>query len=674
MGTDMTVIDSFPRPVRHIENTWITLSDGCRLAARIWLPEDAESDPVPAVLEYLPYRKRDGTAVRDALTHPYFAGHGYAAVRVDMRGNGDSDGLMRDEYLAQEQDDALEVIEWLRAQPWCTGAVGMIGISWGGFNGLQVAYRRPEGLKAVVTICSTVDRYADDIHYKGGCLLNENLGWSATMFSYSSRPPDPALVGESWRETWLKRLENNPLLAADWLRHQRRDAYWKHGSICEDYSRIEAAVLAVGGWNDAYTNAVPAMLANLKAPARGLIGPWLHKYPHFAVPGPAIGFLQECLRWWDRWLKGIDTGVMSDPALRAYMQDAVPPRASYATRPGRWVQETAWPSADIEQQLFFLNPDGLGVEPGPATPQAISSPLATGTAGGEYCMIWLGPEGPTDQRFDDAGSLCFDTAPLGESLEILGAPTVDLSLSSNRPVAQVTVRLCDVAPDGTSARVSYGVFNLTHRHGHDTVAPLEPGKPESVTVTLDDIGYVFPPGHRARLAISTSYWPMIWPSPEPVTLEVKTGESRLTLPRRPRHDGEITPTFEPAETAPPLRQETLRESDNRRTVTRDVESGRVEVRIEDDFGKYRNLEHGLITGGVGRETHTIDPDDPLSARSTTHWTQELERDDWKVRTETFSAMRADATHFHLTGRIEAYEGDVLIFERDLAESLERDGI
>ena len=670
----MTKVDTYPRAVREIENTWITLADGCRLAARIWLPEDSEADPVPAILEYLPYRKRDGTAVRDALTHPYFAGHGYAAVRVDMRGNGDSEGLMRDEYLAQEQDDALEVIAWLRAQTWCTGDVGMIGISWGGFNGLQVAYRRPEGLKAVVTICSTVDRYADDIHYKGGCLLNENLGWSATMFSYSSRPPDPALVGEAWREIWLERLRNNPLLAIDWLRHQRRDAYWAHGSICEDYGRIEAAVLAVGGWNDAYTNAVPAMLANLKAPVRGLIGPWLHKYPHFAVPGPAIGFLQECLRWWDHWLRGVDTGVTDDPALRVYMQDAVPPRARYPNRPGRWVQEAVWPSPDIVPGVRFLNTDGLGDVPGVASALPVSSPVTTGTAGGEYCMIWLGPEGPTDQRADDAGSLCFDTPILGKAVEILGGPEVELVLSSDRPVAQLAVRLCDVAPNGESGRVTYGVLNLTHRDGHDTVSPLVSGEQIRVTVTLDDIGYVFPPGHRIRLAISTSYWPMLWPSPERATVHVIAGESRLTLPERPRRADETSPCFEPAVTAPPLDQETPRPSDNKRTITTDVESGRVEIRIEDDFGKSKNLDHGLITGGVGREVHVISPDDPLSARSETHWTQELERGDWRVRTETFSAMWSDATHFHLTGRLEAYEGEVLVFDRDYAESIERDGI
>ena len=299
------------RPLTENPDYGITLSDGCRLSARVWMPKDAQDDPVPVILEYLPYRKRDGTCARDALTHPWFAERGYACVRVDMRGNGDSEGVMEDEYTQQELDDACEVIADLAAQPWCNGRVGMMGISWGGFNGLQVAAMQPEALKAVITLCSTVDRFADDIHYKGGCLLNENLGWGATMWSYSSRAPDPALRPD-WREMWLERLEAEPFLPSVWLRHQSRDAYWQHGSVSEDYSKLKAKVLAIGGWGDAYKNAVPQLVDALPG-AKGIVGPWVHKYPHFAVPEPRIGFLQEALRWWDRWLKDVDTGVEDDP-------------------------------------------------------------------------------------------------------------------------------------------------------------------------------------------------------------------------------------------------------------------------------------------------------------------------------------------------------------------------
>jgi len=302
----------------------IVLADGTRLSARAWLPETDE--PVPAILEYLPYRKRDGTVERDALTHPWFAENGYACLRVDTRGNGDSEGLMFDEYTEVELADCEAVIDWIATQPWCSGAVGMMGISWGGFNSLQLAARQPAALKAIVTLCSTVDRFADDIHYKGGCLLNENLGWSATMFSYSSRPPDPALVGDAWREMWLDRVRNLPMLAATWLEHPTRDDYWRHGSVCEDFASIQAATLAVGGWGDAYVNAVPALVENLSAPVKGITGPWVHKYPHFAAPEPRIGFLQEALRWWDRYLMGVENGVENEPDWRGYLLESRTPR------------------------------------------------------------------------------------------------------------------------------------------------------------------------------------------------------------------------------------------------------------------------------------------------------------------------------------------------------------
>ncbi|MBL8582038.1 MAG: CocE/NonD family hydrolase, partial [Rhizobiaceae bacterium] len=332
------------RPIKIIRHAEIPMSDGVVLSAQIWLPVDAEQDPVPAILEYLPYRKRDGTADRDALNHPYVAEHGYACIRVDMRGAGDSEGVLLGEYLKQEQDDALEVLAWIEAQPWSTGSVGMIGISWGGFNGLQIAARRPKQLKAVISLCSTDDRYNDDIHFMGGCLLVDKFSWGSSMFSIAPTPPDPALVGDKWRELWHGRLEQGGLYVEEWHRRQRRDEFYRHGSICEDYGAIEAATYLVGGWMDGYTNPIFRMLEHLNCPRKGLVGPWAHKYPNFAQPGPQIGFLQECLRWWDKWLKGIETGIMDEPMLRAWVQDTVPPRTHYGERPGRWVGDPAWPS------------------------------------------------------------------------------------------------------------------------------------------------------------------------------------------------------------------------------------------------------------------------------------------------------------------------------------------
>jgi hypothetical protein len=636
----------------------IVLSDGTRLSARIWRPADGR--PVPAILEYLPYRKRDGTCARDALTHPYFAARGYACIRVDMRGNGDSDGVMEDEYAPQEQADALEVIDWLAAQPWCDGNVGMMGISWGGFNALQVAALDPKPLKAIITLCSTVDRFADDIHYKGGCLLNENLGWGGTMWSYSSRPPDPALVGEKWREMWLERLENLPFLAAKWLEHQSRDAYWQHGSVCEDYSAIKAATLAVGGWGDAYKNAVPALVRNLSAPVKGIIGPWVHKYPHFAVPEPRIGFLQEALRWWDRWLKGVDTGVEQDPDLRYYLMDGVRPATWYEHRPGRWIAMSRDPGEVPVQRLPFGRGRRLG-DGGAELDEIIASIQTTGSAGGEYCAIWLGPELPGDQRCDDSLSVCFDSDPVGADVDIVGAPAVRLRLRSDAPQGQLAVRLCHVHPDGASTRITWGVLNLAHRDGAADPQPMPVGEEVGLTLQLDQIAYRLPAGHRLRVAISNAYWPMVWPAPEQGSLTLTAGY--LDLPVRPTADDDEW-QFAPPDAAAPWATHTLRESSNSRVTKTDHGTGYMILVIEDDFGEIEDADHGLITGGIAQERWVIHPDDPTSAVGETSWTQTLRRGDWSVRTVATTRMWSDATHFHMRARIEAFEGRTLLYARD----------
>ncbi|HXV26035.1 MAG TPA: CocE/NonD family hydrolase [Alphaproteobacteria bacterium] len=669
----MEIVTRFPRAVREIVNAEIPLSDGTRLAARIWLPEDAEKNPVPAILEYLPYRKRDGTSERDALTHPYYAGHGYACLRVDMRGSGESEGLLLDEYLKQEQDDALEVIDWIAAQGWCTGSLGIIGISWGGFNGLQIAARRPKPLKAIVTIASTDDRYADDIHHMGGCLLNDNLSWASTMFAYMSRPPDPALVGERWRQMWMYRLENTPLLIDNWLRHQRRDAFWKHGSVCENYADIECAVYAVGGWADGYSNAVPRLLAGLKSPRKGLIGPWAHKYPHFAKPGPAIGFLQETLRWWDQWLKGKDTGIMAEPMYRVWMEDPVRPAAYLPHRPGRWVAEPSWPSKNIRPVRFMLNPFRLAEAAEPETPITFSSPQDTGLDAGAWCPYGLGPDLPTDQREEDGKSLCFDGEVLTKPVEILGAPVVDVELTSDRPVAMIAARLCDIHPDGVSERVSYGLLNLTHRESHEHPSPLVPGRRYRVRVQLNDIAHSFKPGHRIRLTLSTSYWPTAFPMPEPVLMTLFTGVSSLELPvRLPRKEDQELKDFPPPEGAPPLAETTLREHATKRLVERDLATDECVFTRHEDTGTYRIDSIDLTIDQIKTGTYRVKSDDPLSADIEIKWTQKLARDDWQVRTETATRFRATREEFLIDATLDAYEAGKRIYTQTWERRIRRD--
>ncbi|WP_298859488.1 CocE/NonD family hydrolase [uncultured Sulfitobacter sp.] len=659
--------DNDLRTVAEDPDHAIILADGTRLSARIWQPEDAVDDPVPLILEFLPYRKRDGTCARDALTHPYFAARGYACARVDMRGNGDSEGLMEDEYTAQELADAVEVIQWAAAQPWCNGHVGMMGISWGGFNSLQVAALAPDALKAIITLCSTVDRFADDIHYKGGCLLNENLGWGATMWSYSSRAPDPALR-ENWREMWLERLENEPFLPAVWLQHQRRDAYWQHGSVCEDYSKIKAKVLAIGGWGDAYKNAVPKLVEALDG-AKGIVGPWVHKYPHFAAPEPRIGFLQEALRWWDRWLKGIDTGVEADPDYRAYLMDGLRPATWFTERPGRWIAENHGATQHLPVQTFHLTETG-GLDEAPQMLEAkIASPAHCGAAAGEYCAIWLGPEMAGDQRGDDALSTVFTSASLDADMDLVGAPRLTLTLKCNKPQGQIAVRLNHIHPDGAATRITYGVLNLSHRNSAADPQPMPPNKAEEITLDLDHIAYRVPKGHRIRVSISTAYWPLIWPSPEATQITLTQGS--LTLPQRPTAGGDEV-SFLPPEAAAPWQTIEIRPENHIRRQEVDMTTGIHSLVIEDDFGKLRDAEHGLISGSIARERWDIHPDDPLSARGFCDWEDEIERDDIRLRTRAQCTMHSDVTTFYLTAKIEAWENDKLIYTREQSDAIPRD--
>jgi putative CocE/NonD family hydrolase len=668
-------VTSFPRQVREIETLWIPLAGGVKLAARMWLPHDAEQRPVPAILEYLPYRRRDGTAVRDSHMHPYIAGHGYACMRVDMQGSGDSDGLLTDEYLPLELEDGVEVIAWLARQPWCSGTVGMIGNSWGGFNGLQIAALRPPALKAIITSCSTDDRYADDVHYMGGCLINDNQRWASTMLSHNSRPPDPTVVGERWRAMWFDRLENSGLWIRNWMEHPRRDAFWKHGSVCENYADIRCAVYAVGGWLDAYTNAIPRLMQHLTCPKKAMIGQWGHRFPHMALPGPPVGFLQEALRWWDKWLKGVETGVMDEPALRIWMQDSVPPKTFHRKMPGRWVAEPSWPPPSVTPTRLHFAPGRLSRSGGSAEALTIQSPQTLGWTFGKWCPYGLFPDLPSDQRDEDGGALVFETAPLDETVEVLGTPVVELELSSDKPQALVCARLSDVHPSGAATRVSYGLLNLTHRDSHEHPEPLTPGRSCKVRVKLNDLAQVFPKGHRIRIALSTTYWPLVWPSPEAATLTVHTGGSALVLPVRGASALDATLKPLPRHELPEvLKSTTVRAGRISQKLSKDRPTGALRYVFENDGGSTLLDGIDLTTSSWMRDTFSIHPEDPLSARGEVTSIAGYGRGDWQVETHGRTVLTATATSFEIEATLDAYEGGVRVFAKNWKVSIPRDNV
>lgn len=651
------------------ENTWIELPDGRRLAARLWLPNDVDSKPAPAILEYLPYRLGDGTAARDEGNYPVFAAAGYAGVRVDMAGNGDSDGYMFDEYVEDELASGEEVIAWIAAQPWCSGAVGMIGISWGGFNGLQIAMRRPPALQAIVTVCSTHDRYRQETHYIGGCVLNDNFNWGAQMTAYSSRPPDPD-VRSDWREIWLDRVQRLPFMAANWLRHQHHGAYWQHGSVCEDWAAIQCAVLAIGGWADSYSDTPAVLVEKLTAPVRALVGPWEHRYPNIAKIEPRADFHREVVRWFDKYLKGEDNGADALPAYRAYLQEHGTPSAKLIPRAGRWVAEAELPTK-TPPLILHLAPNKLTAKPTTAE-VIVCSEQDIGLASGNYCAgMRVDDELPGDQRHDDAKSVCFDGAKLTDGLDILGAPVVEVEFSADAPRAMLALRLCDLSPDGSSTRVSFMVFNLSHHTSHQRPVELRPGKLYKIRIPLRHCGHHFKAGQQIRLAVSTAYWPTVWPSPTNASVTLHLAKCKLILPQRvaSKLDEQAAPNSAAEIDISNFKQ--LRPADCKTTDTVTADGVRHFI-LADDMGSYKNPHNNLISGCTVRQVFSIHPADPLSARVEAEWVYSHERGNWHTRVCSESAMTATAHEFILTRTVAAYEDDELLLKKTWQESIPRD--
>lgn len=670
----MKIIDSLPFSVRRIIHCWIPLRTGEKLAASLWLPDISQGARVPAILEYVPYRRRDYTASRDEANHGYLAGHGYACLRVDVRGTGDSDGIHTEQWSEDYDRDAEDVLQWIADQPWSNGRVGMMGLSWGANTGLRMASRCPPQLKAVIPVSAADDRYSNK--YLGGCLLLNSVVWGFTMMAQNSRPPSPDAVGDDWRPMWLHRLEEIPCYPANWMRHPHHDDYWASGSLDEHFSDFGCPVFIVGGAADpGYAATVPKMLSVLNVPTRGLIGPWAHKYPQYAEPGPAIGFLQETLRWFDQWLKNEDDLIEPEPKFRIWMHEFSRPQGVAGTRQGRWVEETDWPPSDNDEKTYVLNAGGcLDQNAAKESTVAVCTPQHLGSTAGEW-MPWLAFGGeaelPLDQRPDDALSVVFDTSPLDERLEFHGAPAIDLTLAVDKPVAMIVARLCDVAPDGTSMRVTYGALDLGHREGPEASIPLVPGQKIRIRMPLYHTAHSFKPGHRIRLALSTTYWPVLWPTPEVATVTVWTGASTLVLPvRAPKEEDKTIRPFEDPEIAPPLAKEILQEKNLRRHIIRDAATNETVLHHLDDGGCYR-LPNGLECSVKTERWFRIDDDDPLSARLDVEWSWGFRQGDWRVETRTSGTVTCDAETFHIVSNVEAEDDGKEIFQRNWSETIVR---
>lgn len=652
--------------VEERDHVLIELSDGVRLSARIWLPKVVDQ-LVPALLEVEPYRKGDGTNAR----HPWYAARGYASVQLDLRGTGDSEGLMCDVFTAQQVTDSVEVVNWLAKQTWSNGRVGMFGHSFGGFMALQVAARAPDPLKAIVTSGSSVDLYRNDQRFLGGAVDGGNvMDWGAWALAATARPPDPTRVGATWKNQWLQRLNALEPWSSIWLRHQTRDDYWKAGSVCEDYGAIKAAVLAVGGLADHFNDAVFHLLENLSSPVKSIVGPWSHQWADTANgPGPAIGLLQETLRWWDRYLKDSPNGVEEDPALRVYIQDAVPPATHYATRPGRWVTEPSWPSPNVTTRAIGLGDmfcrDAVGADLVP-----VDTPEHCGIDGGVIMPRGDPADLPADQREEDGRSVCFDTAPLTQPLTLLGRPSAKLRVHADGAAVNLIVRLCDVAPDGASTLVTRGFLNLQRREGMDRTVGLPPGSVVEVTVPMMPASYEIPAGHRIRLAVSTAYWTFLWPHPVPAKVALDPASGALVLPVRKASAPFQPVRFEPPEQtdafpgdAIPVVLHTTDPGPPHLLVDHNPETMEWRRTIIDRSGD-RTLPDGLRLVQWHQQICSIRSDDPASARDNSEYYWRYQRPGWDVEINTTGTIHLEddnfVTEYELTA---ALDGEKVFWRR-----------
>ncbi|MGH6690371.1 MAG: CocE/NonD family hydrolase, partial [Gammaproteobacteria bacterium] len=645
--------------------------DGTRLAARLWLPADAERNPVPALLEYLPYRKRDSMRLRDGAMHRYFAGHGYASVRVDIRGTGDSDGLIDDEYTRQEQDDALEVIAWLAARPWCSGRVGMFGISWGGFNAIHMAMRNPPALGAIIAVDATDDLYQDDVHFIDGIMHVDS--WEMSQDLDNARPGAPEYRID---EDYFRNRFDAPPWMLTYKRQQRDGPFWDRASAKGRYDEIRIPAFLIGGWYDGYRDSIPRLLANLRAPVKAILGPWSHAWPHEPYPQPGIEWRHEAVRWFDQWLKGIDTGIADEPRFAVFVRGWHGPGPYLEEAPGAWRWEDGWPIERSRDRVLYPQPDHT-LSPG--SPERTIHHLrylpSVGVEAGGPVMWW--GDVAHDQRPTDAFSLVYDSAPVAEDTEILGTPRATLEVSADAPRANWFARLSDVAPDGTVTLVPGAAFNGTHRFSAREPAAIVAGEPFELAIDMHFTSWVFPRGHRIRLSVNNAQWPMLWPTPYPMTTALYLGGSdgtRLALPvvpfaRRP------VPAFLPAAESPTLAgYETLDTGTTSgygeiSSVERNPQTGAVTVEATNTGGS-------RYPWGIERyrETirHDVTDDAPESASVLGSHRLEVELPGRSLVWEAELSLRSDGDNFYYTYLRRLSENGELLRAKTWTDTIPRD--
>jgi predicted acyl esterase len=641
------------------ERRFLEMDDGARIALTLHVPDSAPP-PWPVVFEARPYRKDDFSDAT-AVYRRFCDEGGFAVCRADVRGTGSSEGVAEDEYTDREWQDHVVTIEWLASQEWSNGHVGMYGTSYSGFNSLQVAALRPPPLKAIIPIYATDRRYTDDVHYGGGVRRGiDFLDYPAYMTALDALPPVPSVYGDGWREEWLRRIEASDPWELRWLEHQNEDAYWRRGSVAFDYEAIEAATLVVAGHADGYRNMALRAFERLRCPRKILFGPWSHMSPRLSMPGPRIDHVPVMIRWWDRWLRGNEDADV-DPPISIFVRRWTDPEPDLDAYAGEWRAEPTGPPARLADDRRSL--ETASGPAGSASTDDLEIRGDVGVTASIWCAATLPFGLPWDQRPDEAFSLVYDW-PVHDEIEIMGHPRVELTVSATAPVAFASAKLCDVAPGGTSALVTRGILNLTHRDSHERPEALTPGEPARATVELDATAYVFEPGHTIRLDLAGSDFASSWPPPFAGTIEVDRAGSTLVLPVLREPPVAAPPAFSPGEpeasrperVAWGVRENVLARE---RAVTIDHGGVRGRSGIAESSDRYR----GEIR---------VRWDDPGHCTAEAAASLELAWPEASVRTESRALLRSDPETWHLEIELEVFEGEERIGHRRWERTLPRD--
>lgn len=655
----------------RIEEVSIPMKDGVKLAADLWRPDGAEDGPFPVLLEYLPYRKTEARGGSHSL-YAYFVRRGYVVARVDIRGTGNSEGtLIPYEYSEIEQRDGEEVIAWLARQPFSNGNVGMFGISWGGFNSIHLAMRNPPALKAIIAVDATDDLYQDDVHFMDGMMHVDSWEMSQDLANAMPGAPDYVIDDRYFAE----RFDQPPWMLT-YKRQQRDGPFWDRTALKTRYDAIQIPTFLIGGWYDGYRDSVPRMLEHMKAPVKAIVGAWNHTYPDEPYPKPGFDWRNEAVRWYDQWLKGRDTGIMREPRLAVYVRGWHPPGPYLETAPGQWRYEEGWPIARVRERVLHPRADrSLGDAPGATAVERLRYVPTTGVEAGGPVM-WFGDVAP-DQRGSDAFSLVYETPPLEEDLEILGLPRALLRVSADAPLAHWFARVNDVAPDGTVTLVANAGQNGAHRVSARDPKAIEPDRPFPLEIELHFTSWVFPKGHRIRLAVSNAQWPMIWPTPYPMTTSLYLGPegSRLVLPIVP-HADRPRPSYLPI----PRREDRLPGYEALDTGT---PSGYGEISSVDRnprTGKAKvvatNASASRFPWGEERNTETIthEAEDGRPEKTSVRgeYATEVKLSGRTLRWESVVVFSSDRENFYYSGKRRLLENGELVREKAWERRIARD--